>query len=223
MANNHLIRSSDSPFVNSVTKTNATSDGEDIILPDGQWDLMIIKRDGQQSVFLLNSPAQTALAAPYSAGQEALVISFEPGSFIDTGALLDKKTMHQLPVIDNRAFWLGSNALKIPRFENADEFAQALVRRGILKSDEVIRSLVKGEHRAQADRTLQRHFKHITGMTPGSYKQIMRALRAAEMLRAGVPALRVAHDLGYSDQFHLSKSLKKIIGQTPSEIRSEST
>jgi AraC-like DNA-binding protein len=93
-----------------------------------------------------------------------------------------------------------------------------LHQKGLLKSDAVVESLAQGRARAQADRTLQRHFRHITGMTPSRYKQIVRALRAAEMLRAGRPAIEVAYELGYADQFHLSKSVKQVMGQTPSEI-----
>jgi AraC-like DNA-binding protein len=51
-----------------------------------------------------------------------------------------------------------------------------------------------------------------------SIRQITRARRAAYLLRGGAGILRVAHDLGYFDQAHLSRSLKYFIGQTPAQI-----
>jgi len=214
----HTIRPSDSPFVNSVTRSVTSQAGNDIILPDGRWDFIVTWLQGVPSVYLLNSPSLQASHIPYSPDQESLVITFETGSYIDTGSLLDKKGMHELRLASDNQFWFGSQLLQIPTFENADVFTDTLLRRGLLKNDVVVEAAAQGKSRAQTDRTLQRHFKHVTGMTPKRYQQIMRALRAAEMLRSGIPAIAVAFELGYSDQFHLSKSVKHVLGKTPSEI-----
>jgi AraC-like DNA-binding protein len=163
-------------------------------------------------------PSVQAQTVPYLADQESLVITFETGSFIDSSIFLDKKGMYELEMQGGNRFRLGSMTFEIPTLENADTFVTALEAKGLLKSDFAVQSEALGTLRAQADRTLQRHFRHVTGMTPNQYKQIIRALRAAEMLKAGTPAIVVAYDLGFTDQFHMSKSLKQILGQTPSEI-----
>jgi AraC-like DNA-binding protein len=39
-----------------------------------------------------------------------------------------------------------------------------------------------------------------------------------ELLGSGVPPLEVARRAGYADQPHLIRSLKRFVGQTPSQI-----
>jgi len=57
-----------------------------------------------------------------------------------------------------------------------------------------------------------------TGLTRGAIGQIRRAERAAELLCRGVPPLDVAGQVGYADQPHLTRSLKRFVGRTPSQI-----
>ena len=44
------------------------------------------------------------------------------------------------------------------------------------------------------------------------------AQRAVDLLERGVPAVQVVHLAGYADQPHLTRSLKRLVGQTPSRI-----
>jgi len=55
-------------------------------------------------------------------------------------------------------------------------------------------------------------------LTRGAIRQIRRAERAVELLGSGVPPLEVARRAGYADQPHLTRSLKRFVGQTPSQI-----
>ncbi len=117
-----------------------------------------------------------------------------------------------------KKFLLGSQAFEIPTFDNAEGLVEKLQRARILARDEVVESIAGGRSRAQSERTAQRHFRRITGMTPNYYSQIQRALNALALLRRGEQAITVAQELGFHDQFHMSKSLKIILGQTPSQI-----
>jgi AraC-like DNA-binding protein len=47
----------------------------------------------------------------------------------------------------------------------------------------------------------------------------VRARTAVEMLQRGVPILDVAHDLGYADQAHLTRDLRRLTGYTPGQTR----
>jgi AraC-like DNA-binding protein len=51
--------------------------------------------------------------------------------------------------------------------------------------------------------------------------RIRRAERAVELLSRGVPASEVARRTGYADQPHLTRSLRRFVGQTPSQIGSK--
>ena len=66
--------------------------------------------------------------------------------------------------------------------------------------------------------TEQRRILQATGMTRSTIRQIERARRATELLQRGTPILQVACDLGYFDQAHLTRSLKRFVGQTPAQI-----
>ena len=57
-----------------------------------------------------------------------------------------------------------------------------------------------------------------TGLTRGVIRQIRRAEAAAELLARGVPAVDAARRAGYADQPHLTRSLRRFVGQTPSQI-----
>jgi methylphosphotriester-DNA--protein-cysteine methyltransferase len=55
-------------------------------------------------------------------------------------------------------------------------------------------------------------------MTPKQFEQIQRARRAVDLLRGGMTPSAVAHEAGYSDQPHLTRALRSIMGQTPAAI-----
>ena len=69
-----------------------------------------------------------------------------------------------------------------------------------------------------SERTVRRRFLYATGMTQGVIRQIERAVQASEMLGSGVPILDVVYLAGYADQPHLTRSLKRFIGQTPAQL-----
>ena len=55
-------------------------------------------------------------------------------------------------------------------------------------------------------------------MTYATFRQIERARYAAILLREGNTILDVVSRLNYFDQAHLTRSLKRFIGLTPSKI-----
>ena len=58
-------------------------------------------------------------------------------------------------------------------------------------------------------------FKHRFGMTPFQYLQTVRVMKARDMLRKGHSLAEVAASTGFSDQSHLSRSFRSILGVTP--------
>jgi AraC-like DNA-binding protein len=50
--------------------------------------------------------------------------------------------------------------------------------------------------------------------------RIRRAEQAVELLSRAVPASEVARRTGYADQPHLTRALRRLVGQTPSQIGS---
>lgn len=95
---------------------------------------------------------------------------------------------------------------------------ERLVRAGLLVHDPVVHAALHDETVWLSARTLERRVLHATGLTQGTIRQIQRANRAVDLLSRGVPPLELVRVAGYADQPHLIRSLKRFIGQTPSQI-----
>ena len=133
------------------------------------------------------------------------------------GVLRDRNDV-TLPDASGRSFWLNGSAWEYPGFENAETFVRRLVKAGLVATDPLVEAALRGERRPRSPRTTQRHFFGATGMTQATIRQIERARRATDLLRHGAPIADVVHDVGYVDQAHLTRSLKRFIGQTPVQI-----
>ena len=59
------------------------------------------------------------------------------------------------------------------------------------------------------------------GFTRRAAQQIERARFAALLLMRGVPIVDATHEAGYFDQPHLTRSFKRLIGQTPTNVRQD--
>src|SRR5207253_1421034 len=87
-----------------------------------------------------------------------------------------------------------------------------------LRGPETRATPADGPAEARSIRSAQRHFLRATGIPHGTVRQIERARRATLLLRDGVPILDVVHDAGYYDQAHLTRSLRRFVGQTPAAV-----
>jgi AraC-like DNA-binding protein len=136
---------------------------------------------------------------------------------LPTYLLMNRRDVN-VPVAADGSFWLEGFGWELPDFENAEAFVARLARRGVIAQDPAVQAVLLGDDQALTTRSVQRHFRHATGMTHSQYRQIERARYATNLLRAGAPILEVVHEAGYFDQAHLSHSLRGLIGQTPSSI-----
>ena len=136
---------------------------------------------------------------------------------LPTHQLLDHRDVN-LPVAADGSFWFDDSSWELPDFENAEAFVDRLARRGVIAQDPAVEAVLLGDRQALTTRSVQRHFRHATGMTRDRYRQIERARYATNLLRTGMPILEVVHEAGYFDQAHLSRSLRGLIGQTPASI-----
>ena len=84
--------------------------------------------------------------------------------------------------------------------------------------DPVASAAVQGDVEGLSTRSVERRVSRVTGLTRGVIRQIRRAETAVELLSRGMPAVDVAGHAGYADQPHLTRSLKRFVGLTPSQI-----
>jgi AraC-like DNA-binding protein len=216
--NHRRERLSDSTSVERISLVEYDEATSEWMTPDGCWDLVIMRKAGQTLVLqtgVISRPVQIDNVA----GDSYLAISFKPGVFVPT--LPGSKTVNRgvaHPLATQHAFVMQNETLELPTFENAEGLVDRLVRRGVLATDDLVETAAAGRPRAISPRSMQRHFLTALGVTPKQFSQIKRAGAAVELLRTGITPVQVAIDLGYSDQAHLTRSLKTIMGQTPGEI-----
>lgn len=97
-------------------------------------------------------------------------------------------------------------------------FVARLLEKGVVVRDRSVEAAARSELDATALRSAQRRFLRASGISHTRYRMIERARYAASLLREGTPMADVVHLAGYFDQPHLTRSVKHLIGQTPSQL-----
>jgi AraC-like DNA-binding protein len=211
-------RASDSPFVEHIWSTRSTGGGSFISAAATTWEI-VITRERDKTTFTVRGPETKASPADTPEDAEFFGIVFKLGTFmphLPPGNLLD--TGIHLPEASSKSFWMHGSAWQFPTFENADTFLARLMRQGMLEHDPVVSAVLQGRPAHLSPRALQYRFLRATGLTQKSIQQIERAKQAAALLAKGIPILDAAYETGYFDQSHLTRSLKRLTGQTPAQI-----
>lgn len=155
----------------------------------------------------------------YREGAEILSITFPLGTFLPpmpVGHLVDRGEV--LPPTSATAFWLGDFSWLCPGDENVETGVNELVRKGLLVHDPVVDAALQDQGQAMSKRSIQRRFRHATGVSLRTLQAIDRAQHVARLLRLGTSVLDTVEEAGSFDQPHLTRALKRFIGQTPTQI-----
>jgi Helix-turn-helix domain len=212
-------RPSDSPLVDTVWHTQSHSDHNLMMaIAESRWGFVVTQYKGKTSLGVIGPETKAGLV-PIPKDAEIFGIIFKLGSYmphLPTHKLLD--TGLELPPASCQSVWLHSSTWQLPTYENADTFVNRLVRENVLVFDPLIQEALRGEIEDVSLRSVQRRFLQTTGLTHSTIRQIERAHYAAELLRQGSSILDTVYDAGYFDQPHMTKSLKRLLGQTPAEI-----
>lgn len=218
MAFDFEYRYADSPLIDLIWSTYSVGGGSFVSSATTNLEIVITRQ--KNGVFVgVRGPETKASPAPIPEDAEFLGIQFRLGTFIPplpTPTLVDGGVY--LPQASGRSFWLHGSAWEFPSFENADVFVDRLVRQGLLAYEPVVEAALQGQTKALSERSIQRRIVRATGLTHSTIFQIQRAHRAKALLEQGVSILDTVEQAGYYDQPHLTRSLKRFIGQTPAEL-----
>ena len=119
-----------------------------------------------------------------------------------------------------RTFRLGGGRWETPAPDDAETLVDRLVRDGVIARDPLVAAALRESHRPTvSERTLERRFRAATGLTQGAVRQIGRARAAATLLAAGAAVETAVVDLGYYDEPHLARALRRYVGRTPGQLR----
>jgi hypothetical protein len=212
-------RPSDSPLVERIWECRSGDAGTFSSVAASHWE-MVVSRLAEGTRITLRGPETRATSAVCPAASEWLGIRFKLGTFlpqVPMAQIRDRQDV-TLPRATARSFWLDGSIWEYPTFDDAEAFVARLVHAGLIGVDPLVDAVVHGRGQALSTRSVQRRFLRATGMTHAAHRRIERARHAANLLTAGTTVQQVVHEAGYFDQAHLSRSLKRLIGQTPGQI-----
>lgn len=212
------VRSSGSPLVGEIWHSRSEPAAAFISVAAEYWEMCVTRQRGTAQL-TVRGPETRATAMPIPEGAEFVGITFSIGTYmpmLPPARLIDRALT--LPQSTSTSAWLDGSAWELPSADTADVFVDRLTRAGLLVHDPVAAAAVRGEATRLSARSVERRVRRATGLTQGAIRQIQRAERAVDLLTGGVPARDAARRAGYTDQPHMTRSLQRLVGQTPSRI-----
>jgi AraC-like DNA-binding protein len=211
---------SDSPFIDRIWRSQGEHTGTFISQSKVNSELVLTRYQGKTTLTVRGPETKATFLDYRSIGAEYLGITIKLGAFIPhlpPDNLRDWRNV-DLPDASSQSFWLQGSAWQFPTFENVDTFIARLVREGLLVSDPVVDTVLQGHSQDLSIRSVQYRFLHATGLTNKTIQQITRARQAYTLLECGASILDTVFEVGYADQSHLTRSLRRYFGQTPTQI-----
>ncbi|WP_129794129.1 helix-turn-helix domain-containing protein [Sphingosinicella sp. CPCC 101087] len=218
----HLeARETSHSMVRSIWRTTSAPHPSFISVAAAHWLVVFWKQDGRTHV-TVRGPETRASAVPIPADAQFMSVEFRPGTFLPdlpVHSLVDGDVTLRRGV--GNAVRLNGSVLEIPTFDDIEAFVGRLVREGLLVDDPAVRDALQGRPVDLSRRSVERRVRRATGLTLGAIRQIERARKAAALLDGGATIFDAVMRAGYSDQAHLTRSLKRFVGQTPAQIARE--
>lgn len=183
------------------------------------WGLVFWVENGRPCA-AVTGPERGTSTAPVPEGAEFVGIQFAVGTSLRTVAaptLVDSGIV--LPDVTGRGFWLDGARREMPGVDDAEALVERLVRDGVVVRDELVGEVLRGAEPEVTERTLERRFRAATGLTQGAIRQIGRARTAAILLTTGETPADVIDKLGYYDEPHLARALRRFVGRTAGQLR----
>ncbi|MFF0721302.1 helix-turn-helix domain-containing protein [Micromonospora sp. NPDC003816] len=214
-------RSSDSPWISSVWTGHSTQVSQMTSVASETWGLVFWESRGTPFAAVVG-PEDRTVSAPVPQEARFVGVQFAVGTVLraaPTSTLLNSGI--ELPDTTSGRFWLDGGRWHTPRVDDdAEALVARLVRAGVLVRDPLVQATLDGSPVATASRTVERRFRAATGLTRGTVAQIGRVRAAAELLSTGAQVSTVVDRLGYYDEPHLARALRRYVGRTAGQLRS---
>lgn len=208
------------------------------VLPDGHMDLLVrFRRDGsQEPVVLVSGTAVAPAFAEIDPGVVYVGARFHAGAAPEVLGVRAEAAARLAAPPEALGSWVPRD-LGRRVADDPDQALAVLVRSvgDLVQSASAppprvraaLAALASGvgvSHAADAvgvtERTLRRDVVRATGLPPGLYARVARFHRAIPLLRASGRGdlARIAYEVGYADQAHLSRDVREFSGLTPSAL-----
>jgi len=183
------------------------------------WGLVFWEQAGRRYA-AVTGPESRCGNAPVPDGADFVGVQFAVGTSlraIATPTLVDGGIV--LPDVTRRSFWLDGGRWETPGPDDVEALVDRLVRHGVVVRDPLVVEALRGDRPLVTDRTLERRFRAATGFSRGAVRQIGRVRTAAERLASGESVADVVDGLGYYDEPHLARALRRYVGRTARQLR----
>jgi AraC-like DNA-binding protein len=210
---------SDSPFVERIWRSHSEGAHPFLSIAVNHCEFVVSRLRGKVTMTLRGPETKATPIGNAPAEGEWVGILLKLGTVLPhlpISRLVDGGV--DLMTASSNSFWLGGSVWQFPDYANADIFVERLVREGLLRRDPVVEATVQGQIKDLTQRAVQYRFLQATGITQRLARQIERARSAAFLLQHGVSIFDTIEQAGYYDQPHLTRSLKRFIGQTPAQL-----
>ncbi len=215
-------RASDASLVDRVWQAHSEQATPFISQAESRWEIVVATYQGETTV-VMRGPETQATPAESPAAAAFFGVTFKLGAFMPELPTVDRLNRQDLilPTTSSRTFWFNGAHWEIPTFENVDVFVERLVGAGLLTKDPVVEAALQSRPQSLSPRTLQYRFLRATGLTQATIQQIERARMASFLLQQGRSILDAVDEVGYYDQPHLTRSFKRFLGLTPTQVVSQ--
>jgi AraC-like DNA-binding protein len=213
-------RPSDSRFVERVWHCHSEGAAPFRSIAASRCELVVSQLHGQITMTVRGPETRATPLGDCPGDGEWMGILLTLGTFMPpfpSRTLVDDSVT--LPTLSHASFWLDGAAWQFPDFDNAETFVDWLARQDLLAHEPIVQRAVQGEVSARSASTVQRRFLRATGLTQAQARQIERARLATRLLQEGVSIADTILAAGYFDQPHMTRSLKRLIGRTPAQLR----
>lgn len=212
-------RRSDSPWVDVVWTCTAEQVTEMTSVAGTRCGLVFWEQEGRRYAGV-TGPETVTGTAPVPEAATFVGIEFAIGTSLrglPCSSLVDGGV--ELPDTTRRSFQIAGSRWETPGPDDAEALVEQLVRTGTVVRDPVVGEVLRGGRPDLSERTVERRFRAATGLTRGAVRQIERAREAAYLLAAGKGPSEIVDTLGYFDQPHLARALRRYIGRTATQLR----
>ncbi len=215
----YLERDGRHPAIAAAWRFEAEESRESLVAADGCFDLIVqVAPRGHRAAFIY-TPVPAAHRVSVEAGTRMFGVRLQPGfgnavaeHAAELRALAERVSGEGVALLDRLEGLVVSAARTVRPPDIVHEFvAQARSTAGGHR-------LTWSSTRA-AERELQRACRRWLGLSPKAFLRIERASAVRRGIRAGAPLADVAAELGFSDQAHLTREVRQLLGVTPRELR----
>lgn len=174
-----------------------------------KWGFVFSWLNGATRLQLIG-PRTAPAEAPFRAGEYffGIVINAD----VNLAGYSKKDLLNQIIEIpvEGNTFMLDGKQFSLPEYDEMDDFTQMLISKDILYAAPIA---------AISHRDKQRKIKRFTGLTPKQIEQAERVEQAISIINHTDNLSDVAAQVGFSDQAHMTRDFKRLVGYSPAQIK----